>query len=123
MIITITAICLGMLLFGSIAIGGIWLALPFIILFSIGWGGSAIMSVVLVKTYFSGSSFGTILGFLMCMTAVGQKLGPTLAGWIFDMWGSYQVAWFGFAVLVFMASLIMATTPKVSTSVKMTDMQ
>jgi MFS family permease len=120
-VINITAICLGMLLFGFIATGGIWLALPFVILFSIGWGGSAIMLSVLVRTYFGRSNFGTVLGMMMCLSAVGQILGPTLAGWVFDMWGSYQGAWFGFAVLAFVAAMVMATTPQVTTGEKLPD--
>ena len=122
-VINIIAVCLGLILLDSIAIGGIWLALPFIILFSIGWGGTAIMLAVLVKTYFSRSSFGAVLGSVMFITALGQIIGPTLAGWVFDIQGSYQGAWFGFAVLVFVASIIIATAPQVTTRVKLTDMQ
>ena len=70
------------------------------------------MMTVLVKAYFSMSSFGFILGFVMFLTAIGQIIGPALAGWIYDMWGSYQGAWIGLAVLIFLTSLIMATTPQ-----------
>ena len=49
------------------------------------------------------------------LTKNGGNLGENgCVAWIFDMRGSYQGAWFGFATLVFVASIIMATTPQVT---------
>jgi sugar phosphate permease len=110
---------LGMLSFSGIAAGGMWLALPFIILLGIGYGGSATMLSVLVREYFGRSSFGTAIGFVLGIASIGQILGPPLAGWVFDTWGSYQGAWFGFTILVFVSSIVMATTPPATTSIRL----
>jgi MFS family permease len=118
--ITFIMISLGIVPFIYIATGGIWLALPFLILFSIGYGGNATMMPVLVRAYFGRSSFGAILGFVMTISVVGQILGAPLAGWVFDTWGSYQGAWFGSAILVFAAMIVMATTPPVTTHIDKT---
>jgi MFS family permease len=119
--ITVILIGLGMLLFGFITSGSIWLALPFIIFFSIGWGGNAIMMAVMVGAYFGRSSFGTVLGFVMGASIVGQILGAPLAGWVFDTWGSYQGVWFGYIGLLFVAMIAIATTPPVTTGTRVPD--
>ena len=112
-----------MLSLSRIALGGMWLAMPFIFLFGIGYGGSATMMPVLVREYFGRSSFGITLGFMLGVASIGQILGPPLAGWVFDTWGNYQGAWFGFTILIFLALIIMATTPPENTSVQLTDKQ
>ncbi|MFC1941918.1 MFS transporter [Chloroflexota bacterium] len=120
-VITHAAIGLGLLFFGGIAIGGIWFSVPFIICISIGWGGSATNMPGLVREYFGRSSFGTVLGFLMGISWVGQVMGPFLAGWVFDTWGSYLGAWFGCAILLMIATIIMATTPPTDISLQMAE--
>ncbi|MFC1941908.1 MFS transporter, partial [Chloroflexota bacterium] len=117
--ISVIAVGVGMFLFSYISSDGMWLAMPFTLFFSIGWGGSAIMIPVLIRTYYGRSSFGTALGFVMGITAVGQVLGSPVAGWIFDTSGSYQSAWIGFAVLLFASAIVMVTAPKPDTGVKM----
>jgi len=87
---------------------------PFIILFGIGWGGTGTLRPALLREYFGRRSFGTILGFTMGMTAVGTVIGPLFAGWVFDNWGSYHVAWIVFASIIVAAFITMATTPSVS---------
>lgn len=107
-------VSLGMLSFAYIATGGIWLVLPFIIVFGVGYGGCTTMTPVLVREYFGMSNFGTILGFIMGVITAGQIVGPPLAGWVFDTWGSYQGIWFGFAGLTVVATVVMLTVPQFS---------
>ena len=40
----------------------------------------------------------------------------TVAGWVFDTWGSYQGIWFVFAGLALVAMIILLTMPPVKTS-------
>ena len=105
---------LGMLSFGFATTMGIWLVVPFLVFFSIGYGGSATMTSVLVREYFGRSRFGIILGFVMGIMTIGQIIGPPLAGWVFDTWGSYQGAWFAFAGLALAAAVSLVTAPSVS---------
>ena len=95
--------------------------MPFIILFSIGWGCNFPIRAALLMQHFGRSNFGTIFGFSMGMTALGAIIGPFLAGWVFDNWGSYHAAWLLFAGLVFVASAIMATMPTVVANIQRGD--
>jgi len=112
---------LGLLFFSYASNEGMWLLVPFIILFSIGWGGTATIRAALLREYFGRSRFGTILGFIMAMQALGNITGPLFAGWAFDNWGSYNTAWLAFACLVFAGLIIMVTTPPVGTNVRVSD--
>ncbi len=76
------------------------------------------MRAALLSEYFGRSKFGTILGFMMGMMALGSIVGPLLAGWVFDSWGIYYPAWLAFACLVFVALILMATTPQVDANVQ-----
>ncbi len=69
------------------------------------------MRVALLSEYFGRHRFGTIHGFLLGLLAFGGIVGPLLAGWIFDNWGSYYAAWLVLACLNFVAIIIMATAP------------
>jgi MFS family permease len=100
---------LGMLCFSYISSIGIWLLVPFIILFGIGYGGSNVLRASLTREYFGRTSFGTIFGLMIGINMLGGILGPPLAGWVFDNWGSYQGIWFVFAGLS-VAALISVLT-------------
>jgi MFS family permease len=77
----------------------IWLLVLGLVIFSISYGGVNTLRAFLVRGYYGKSKFGTIFGFLMGIMSLGTILGPFLAGWIFDVWSSYQYAWLIFAVL------------------------
>ncbi len=112
-----TMIGLGLLFFSHISSEVMWLIVPFVILFGIGWGGNATIRASLVREYFGRSKFGTILGFMMGMVALGGIIGPFFAGWIYDTWNSYYAAWLVFAGLVFLGLIIIITTPPLSANV------
>ena len=103
---------LAILMFSNIATAGPWLIVPFIIIFGIGHGGIVIMTPVLVGGYFSREMFGTVLGFVMGTMTIGQILGPPFAGWVFDTWGSYQVAWYTLAGLAVVGVGIVLAIPR-----------
>ncbi len=104
---------LGLLLFGYVAAGRLWVLVPFLILFGTGWGSSVTMRVALLREYFGRGAFGTIHGFTLGITMAGNIVGPPLAGLAFDKWGSYQGTWFALASLAAVAVVLMATTPPV----------
>jgi len=112
---------LGLLFFSYASNEGMWLLMPFIILFGIGWGSNFPIRAALLREYFGRTKFGTIFGCMMGMIALGAIVGPLFAGWVFDNWGSYYAAWLMFACLIFVALIIMATTPPVGTSRQMAD--
>lgn len=106
-----TMMVFGLLSFMNASIDKAWLLVPFFICFGIGWGGNNIIRPALIREYFGISKFGAILGFTMGMSSVGGILGPLFAGWAFDYWGNYNIAWLVMVCLVFTGLLILATMP------------
>ena len=88
-----------------------WLLIPFFICFGIGWGGNNIMRPALIREHFGISNFGAILGFIMGMNSIGSIVSPLFAGWVYDNWGSYYIAWLVLVCLVFAGLLILVTIP------------
>ena len=112
---------LGLLFFSYVLNDRMWLLIPFVILYGIGWGSNLPMRAALMREYFGRNNFGTIFGFMMGMVAIGGVIGPIIAGWVFDNWGSYHAAWLLFACIVLISSIIMATTPSVAANVRQGD--
>jgi sugar phosphate permease len=103
---------LGLVFFGYSAGGATWLLLPFLILFSTGWGGNVTMRAAMVQEYFGRERFGTIHGLMIGIITLGSMVGPPMAGWVYDRWQSYEGAWFALAAFSALAMIIMLTTPK-----------
>ena len=112
---------LGMLCFGYAPSMGAWLLIPFVVLFSVGFGGNNALRPSLVSDYFGRASFGTIFGLIIGINMLGSMLGPPLAGWAYDNYGSYQGIWFVFAALPFLSLVSILTTPPINTAAKLID--
>jgi MFS family permease len=113
--VSFALISLGLLFFGALSTGCTWLFIPFVILFSAGWGSSVTMRSALLREYYSRSKFGRMYGFLAGLTMLGTVTGAPLAGWVFDKWGAYQGIWFVFAGLAAATIIIVLTIPDVQT--------
>jgi len=111
----------GMLLFGYITIGRMWLLLPFIITLSLGWGCSVTTRLTLLREYYGRGSFGAILGFTSGIMMSGHMIGAPLAGWVFDTWGSYQGAWLSYSAITLMGAVLVFTIPLSSSTIRMSD--
>lgn len=109
---------LGMLFFGYASNAGIWLLAPFLILFGTGYGGASVLRAALAREYFGRTNFGTIFGLIMGISLLGSIVGPPLAGWVYDNWGSYQGIWFVFAGLTVASVISILTIPAVRTAAK-----
>ena len=92
--VTLCLIGAGLLAFSYVQQG--WLMLIFIIPFSLGWGGSAVLTKTIVREYFGRESFGKMVGITMGIGSVGGIIGPVLAGWSFDTMKSYHFIWLVF---------------------------
>ena len=106
----------GLLFFSYISSDFIWLAVPFIFIFSIGYGSSLTMRSAMVRELFGRRRYGTVFGMMTLVMMVGNISGAPLAGWVFDRWGSYQGIWLAFAFLAILSLLSIATTPKKASS-------
>ncbi|MFQ5996772.1 MAG: MFS transporter [Dehalococcoidales bacterium] len=72
---------------------GTWLLIPFLFLLGIGYGGSNSLLPALGREYFGRTNFGSIYGIIEGVGTIGAILGPAIAGWAYDNWGSYQIIW------------------------------
>jgi len=110
---TLAMIGLGALCFGYAASAGIWLLGPFILLLGVGYGGANTMRVSLGREYFGRANFGAVFGLIIGVNMIGSIIGPPLAGWAYDNWGSYQGIWLVFASLSVPAVISVLTIPPV----------
>ena len=66
--------------------------------FSPAIAGQTPLRPAVQREYFGRSAFGTIQGLLTIGMIAASVIGLPLAGWIFDIRGSYFLAWFIFAL-------------------------
>ena len=107
---------LGVLILGYTSSGRNWVIMAFIIVFGIGWGGAVPMLSGLLREYFGRERLGTIVGFAGSVMMVGVITGAPLAGWVFDQWGDYQLAWFILAGVVGVATILFCACLKKNAS-------
>ena len=105
---------IGILIFGTITADMMWLLVPFVITFSLGWGCSVTSRLSVLRESFGRGNFGKILGFISGMMMLANVTGAPLAGWVYDTWGSYQGAWFGYGIITLLASVLVFTIPEKS---------
>ena len=63
----------------------------FAVLFGAGFGGRGILAVVILPDYFGTASLGKILGFSTVLGNLLLLIGPLLAGWMYDQYGTYSL--------------------------------
>ncbi|MFC1976906.1 MFS transporter [Chloroflexota bacterium] len=109
--VSFISMTIGSLLFGYITAGNMWLLVPFVITFGLGWGFSVTARLSLQREFFGRASFGTILGFVSGLMMLGNITGAPLAGWMFDTWGSYQRTWLGYSIITALGAILVFTIP------------
>jgi OFA family oxalate/formate antiporter-like MFS transporter len=108
-------ITLGLLCFGYFNSAYLWLIVPFLLLFGIGYGGSNVLRPSLVTNYFGRENFGSIFGLIVGINGLGGIIGPPIAGWVFDTWGSYQSIWLVYAGLAVLAIMSIVNISRIKT--------
>jgi len=86
----------------------LWL---YIIIFGFAMGGNATLRPLITSWLFGISSFGTIYGAMQLFHSAGSSLGPILGGIVFDMMGSYRLAFLIFLIGTFLSSLFILILP------------
>ena len=61
----------------------------------------------IVREYFGRARYGTVIGIIFGMAAMGGVIGPFVAGWAFDTVGSYQSVWLAFAGTTVIAIILL----------------
>jgi len=105
---------LGLVIFSLIDIERAWLVVLFLLIYAPGYGGPIPLRPALQADYFGTRSFGTILGLMSMVSLLSGLASPVIAGWIFDVTGSYRPAWQLFALITVpsIPLMIMAKPPK-----------
>jgi len=111
----------GLFFFGYVSAMNKWMLVFFLALFGVGYGGTNALRPSLTREYFGRRNFGSIFGLILGIGAIGGIIGPTLAGWIYDNWGSYQSDWFLLAGLTIVAIISLSTMPPGRSAVALGD--
>lgn len=96
-------------------ISSAWMIIPFILLYGPGFGATVPLLPGIQADYFGVRSFASIRGMLSVAFAVPGILAPVFAGWIFDLYHSYTIAFQIYAALAALSvvALIMIPNRKV----------
>ena len=84
---------IGLFLFSLVEADKAWLLVLFLLVYSIGYGAPIVLRPALQADYFGVRNFGTIMGLISVVSMLGGLSSPIIAGWIFDVTGSYRLAW------------------------------
>ena len=71
----------------------LWMIYMSVAVFSLGSAGTSTISSPMAAHLFGLRSHGAIYGVITLSYTIGAAVGPTLAGGIFDITNSYQLAW------------------------------
>ena len=83
-----------------------WMLYLFAIIFGFAYGGFVSLESPTVAELFGLRAHGTIFGVVDFICSIGGALGPVLAGYIFDITGSYNQAFWLFAVTTILGLLL-----------------
>ena len=100
---------LGLLCFSYIDRMGIWLVIPFVVLFAPGFGAIACLRAAMLRESFGRVEFGAIHGLAVAIMLPASITGAPLVGWVFDNLGTYQLIWLVFAGLMIVGMSLVLT--------------
>ena len=69
----------------------LWVLYLFAVVYGFGHGGLWVLLSPVLAELFGIASHGTIFGLVYFVITIGGTIGPILAGYIFDITGSYQI--------------------------------
>ncbi|MFC2046818.1 MFS transporter, partial [Chloroflexota bacterium] len=83
-----------------------WMLYPIAAVFGFGYGGFTALMSLIPAELFGLRSLGVILGFIIFGAEIGEAIGPVLAGRIFDITSSYQLAFLISAAVVIIGTIM-----------------
>jgi len=88
-----------------------WMIIPFILLYGPGFGATVPLLPAIQADYFGIRSFASIRGVLSIAISVPGIIAPVFAGWIFDHYHSYTIAFQIYAVLAALGIPVLMMIP------------
>ena len=84
-----------------------WIALIFLVI-SMGFGVSfgAVCFPLMLPAVFGKESYRSIIGIVTAMLALGSAIAPSISGWIYDSFGTYNTAFIGGAVIMAVVTVV-----------------
>ena len=92
----------------------LWQIVMFLVLYAVTTGGGGSLMHAMLGEYFGRKSFATISGFGLVIAGIGSALGPAFAGFSFDATDSYDLAFYGLALVALVAVVAMLLTKRTS---------
>ena len=93
------------------SVAAVWV---YVVLYGFGMGGVVVLMALAVGYYFGVVAFGTIMGVVAFVQAIGSSSGAYISGLMYDTFGSYTYALilFGSIYLTAIVAIFMAGKPK-----------
>lgn len=95
-----------------------WSLVIFALVYGTFYGGWVAVLPAVVMDYFGGRNLGAILGVVSTSVAIGTLLGPSAAGYAFDIYQSYALPIIASACANLIAAAIMATASRATVATK-----
>lgn len=110
---TMTAMFMGLtaMLAFWLAAGNVWLLGIFALVYGACYGGFVALVPAVIIDYLGTRNAGAIIGALYTAVAPGTLVGPPLAGYAYDLWGSYTIPLAVSIALMALATLITFAAP------------
>ena len=93
---------------------GVWMLTAFALVYGIFYGGWVAVLPAVVMDYFGGRNVSGIIGVLYTSVAFGTLIGPSAAGFVFDLSHSYVLPILAGAAANLVAAAVAAATAKAS---------
>jgi predicted MFS family arabinose efflux permease len=77
----------------------LWMLLVFAVVYGFAHGGFFAVMSPLIADFFGTASHGAIFGVMIFVSTIGGAIGPLLAGYAFDVTGSYHVVFLALPVV------------------------
>jgi predicted MFS family arabinose efflux permease len=77
----------------------LWMLFVFAIVYGFAHGGFFVVMSPLIAEFFGTASHGAIFGMMIFVSTIGGAIGPLLAGYVFDLTGSYRVVFWGLPLI------------------------
>ncbi|MDH3659640.1 MAG: MFS transporter [Alphaproteobacteria bacterium] len=89
-----------------------WLLFATMAIYGFGHGGLFTIVAPTLASYFGTGAVGAIFGGVVFFGTIGGALGPVLAGWIFDVTGSYAPAFMTLGAMAVLGLLLVLSLPR-----------
>ena len=95
-------------IFSLMRVRDFWDVIPFVLLYSTAYGGTAVVKAIIIGDYYGRRSYGTIYGASQGISTFGSIAGPLIAGLVYDINGSYHLAFISFAIIMACTALLVS---------------